>query len=428
MFRQAWHDRDQHSAPRLRDYEAEFLPAALAVEARPLSPVAKWVSRCLVLLVLTLAAWSILGHVDIIVDGDGKLIASGYTKAIASVEVARVKALYVEEGQQVSAGQVLIALDTRETESQRTKAGSDRQMAMLQVERARALLRALNSGGTPHMAKPNGVDAALWHDAEANLADQWRDYLARRERLQADALHYGEELPLAQTRVHDYANLVTTGDVSRHDALQAQQMALELARERDNARNELQSLTTQMRKDAEDVLTDAERIRSDSSEDEQMARVHSDLLTLTSPVAGTIQQLKVHTIGGVVPAADPLMEIVPAKGPIEMEASIANRDVGFVHEGQSASVKIDAYDYTRYGFVPAHVVHVSRDAIQDDKRGLIYAVKVRLDRDYVTVDGRRMPLTPGMSGHADIKTGTRRIIDYVLSPIIDVAHESLREH
>ena len=159
-----------------------------------------------------------------------------------------------------------------------------------------------------------------------------------------------------------------------------------------------------------------------------MARVHSDLLTLTSPVAGTIQQLKVHTIGGVVPAADPLMEIVPAKGPIEMEASIANRDVGFVHEGQSASVKIDAYDYTRYGFVPAHVVHVSRDAIQDDKRGLIYAVKVRLDRDYVTVDGRRMPLTPGMSGHADIKTGTRRIIDYVLSPIIDVAHESLREH
>ena len=101
------------------------------------------------------------------------------------------------------------------------------------------------------------------------------------------------------------------------------------------------------------------------------ARYQESLTLLNAPVAGTVQQLAIHTVGGVVTAAQPLMVIVPADQPVEVEAMLENKDVGFVRIGQEVEVKIDAFDYTKYGTVPARVVHVSRDAIQDEKKGLV---------------------------------------------------------
>lgn len=121
------------------------------------------------------------------------------------------------------------------------------------------------------------------------------------------------------------------------------------------------------------------------------------------------------------------MQIVPREGAVEMEAFVDNRDIGFVKEGQAASVKIDAFEYTKYGTVSATVSHVSRDAIDDDKKGLVYSVRIMLDRSALMVDGREIALSPGMSGSAEIRTGTRRVIEYVLSPLLQHARESLRE-
>ena len=140
-----------------------------------------------------------------------------------------------------------------------------------------------------------------------------------------------------------------------------------------------------------------------------------------------MQQLTVRTVGGVVPAAQPLMQIVPQQAGAEVEAFMENKDVGFVMVGQDAQVKVEAFQYTKYGTVPGRVIHVSRDAIQDEKRGLIYSIKVALDKESISVDGKDIPLSPGMSVSVEIKTGTRRIIEYVLSPLIQHGRESLRE-
>jgi hemolysin D len=140
-----------------------------------------------------------------------------------------------------------------------------------------------------------------------------------------------------------------------------------------------------------------------------------------------VQQLTAHTVGGVVSPAQPLMQIVPKQTRVEMDAFIENRDVGFVKEGQSAQVKIDAFEYTKYGTVPAKVTHVSRDAIQDEKKGLIYAVKVALDRPHMQVEGKHLPLSAGMSVNVEIKTGTRRVVEYLLAPLIQHQHEALHE-
>ena len=427
VFLHAWQNRDALSLPKFEVYEAEFLPAALSLQAQPVSPVGRWVARTLILLIVVLITWSILGKIDIIVNAQGKIIPSDRTKTIASVEVASVRALYVQEGQAIKAGDLLVELDARASDSERDKAIGDEQLASLQAARSRALLDAIDGGKAPRLPPVEGVPQQRWIEADQYLKDQWRDYIAKLNRLDGAIHRYGEALPLAAQRAHDYADLADSHDVSRHAYLEKEQARVDLEGQLVDARNQKIALTAETRRVAQDSLNEAKKILGQSSQDARRAGVHSELLKLVAPVDGTVQQLTVHTVGGVVPAAQPLMQIVPQQGVIEVEAFMENKDVGFVQEGQEAQVKIEAFEYTKYGTVPAHVTHVSRDAIQDEKKGLIYSVKVALDKRTLDVDGRPVVLTPGMSSTVDIKTGTRRVIEYVLSPLIQHGQESLHE-
>jgi hemolysin D len=148
---------------------------------------------------------------------------------------------------------------------------------------------------------------------------------------------------------------------------------------------------------------------------------------LHAPVDGTIQQLEIHTIGGVVQAAQSLMRIVPDAAPVEVEASLENRDAGFVVSGQPAEVKVETFDYTKYGTVPAHVKFVSRDAIEDKKGMLPYSIRLLLDRSTIVVNGHATTLSPGLAVTVDVKTGRRRVIEYLLSPLLHRQYDSFHE-
>jgi hemolysin D len=169
---------------------------------------------------------------------------------------------------------------------------------------------------------------------------------------------------------------------------------------------------------------------------------------LEAPVDGVVQQLSVHTIGGVVTPAQPLLVVVPLDSHLEIEAMVSNRDIGFVHEGQSAEIKVDTFNFTRYGLLHSEVINVSQDAITRDtpqeKNGdkvkgsevssgepngqeLSYAARVSLDRMQMQVEDRLVNLSPGMAVTVEIKTGSRRIISYLLSPVIKYKQEMLRE-
>jgi hemolysin D len=150
-------------------------------------------------------------------------------------------------------------------------------------------------------------------------------------------------------------------------------------------------------------------------------------MRLTSPVDGTVQQLVVHTEGGVVTEAQPLMVIVPSDNPLEVEAFFENKDIGFVKAGQEAEVKIETFQYTKYGTIDAAVSSVSHDAINDEKRGLIYSSRVRMDKTTLMVDGTEVSLSPGMAVTVEVKTGQRRVIEYFLAPLLQHTSESLRE-
>ncbi|PPT51101.1 hypothetical protein XarjCFBP7652_02765 [Xanthomonas arboricola] len=148
---------------------------------------------------------------------------------------------------------------------------------------------------------------------------------------------------------------------------------------------------------------------------------------LRAPVAGTVQQLAVHTVGGVVTPAQALLVVVPSEGALEIEATVLNKDIGFVRPGKDVIVKVDSFPYSRYGYLTGKVVSVSHDAAQDEQLGLVFPARVKLEWATLKIDGISARLNAGMSLSAEIKTGKRRVIDYLLSPFQQHTTEALRE-
>jgi hemolysin D len=426
-FAYCWKNRDQLGGNLFTEEEAEYLPATLSLQEKPVSRASRLAAGVLIALVATLFIWAIFGRMDIIVNASGEIIPSGRTKTVASVEVASVKALYVEEGQAVKKGDVLIQLDPAVAVADRDKAVHNTEMAALQIARSNAMIAAIASLKPPRLSPVAGVSTEKLQEAQKHLDGQFQDFRTKLQRIDGMIRNYTQALPLATQEALDYKVLSATHDVPVHAYLDKERARIELEGKLTDAKNQRAALIAETRRLAYDARTEAEKIIGESQPDIRRALFHRKLLTLVAPVDGTVQQLQVHTIGGVVPAAKPLMQIVPRKHQLEVEAMVLNRDIGFVKEGQTAAIKVDAFQYTKYGLVPGRVVHISRDAINDEKKGLVYKVKVGLDRDSLLVDGHDTKLNVGMSVNVDIKTGDRRVIEYVLSPLLQLHHESLHE-
>lgn len=432
VFAVHWAQRHSHRQGMFNEDEATFLPAALSLQEQPVSSTARWTARVLMALVVAVLAWSILGKIDIVVNATGKVIPSGRTKSIASVEVASVRALHVTEGQLVKAGDLLLALDTTAPDAERDKASGDAAVAALQAARSKALIKGVDTLSMPHLPAVDGIPPDQLRAEQSHLEGQYRDFRSKLDRIDGDIHRFGEALTLATQQARDYEELAQSRDVSMHAYIDKERARVDLQGQLSDARNQRAALIAQTRKDALDALTEGGRVESGARQDATRADSRSRLLKLMAPVDGTVQQLTVHTVGGVVPAAQPLMLIVPQQDSVEIEAFLENKDIGFVREGQEAQVKVDAFDYTKYGTLPGKLTHVSRDAIeddkqQDDKKKLLYSTKVRLDASTLQVDGKSVALSPGMSVNVEVKTGTRRVIEYVLSPVLQETHESLRE-
>src|SRR6185369_1612 len=197
-----------------------------------------------------------------------------------------------------------------------------------------------------------------------------------------------------------------------------------------------------------DDLTKAEQKASGLAQDLIKAEQKTNLQRLTAPVDGAVQQLAIHTVGGVVTPAQALLMVVPSDSRLEIEALVSNRDIGFVHAGQPAEIKVDTFNFTRYGLLDGEVLGVSQDAIvrerpqeRPDERGrgaandssepkgqeLNYSARISLSQTRMLIDDRVVNLSPGMAVTVEIKTGSRRILSYLLSPLLRYRQEVLRE-
>jgi hemolysin D len=458
------------------DPEIEFYPAALEVLETPPSPVGRAIAGVIILFLVIAFAWAIIGSVDIIATAQGKIVPTGRTKTIQPLEAGVVRSIHVQDGQSVKAGDVLIEIDSTINGSERDRLHDEYITASLDVARLKALLSSASDPLTaftpPADAMPLQIttqksllrnQADEIHAKLAGLDRQIAQSQGNRAAVESTIKKLNQSIPMLEKRTKMRETLSKRGYGSKLDTLSAEQDLVEHQEELKVQQGRLIEATGGMgslqeqRKQAAaefqhtnlDKLTEAEQKADSLQEQLLQAAQKFRLQTLKAPVDGTVQQLAVHTEGGVVTAAQNLMAIVPADSHIEIEAMISNRDIGFVHAGQKVAVKVDTFNFTRYGLLHGTVTSVSNDSIMrekpQDKSGaphqvgnegdsselagqeLVYAARIALQETQMDIDGLPVNLTPGMAVTAEIKTGSRHIIDYLLSPMRRHTHQAMTE-
>ncbi|MBX3539972.1 MAG: HlyD family type I secretion periplasmic adaptor subunit [Chelatococcus sp.] len=438
--------------------EVEFLPEALEILETPPSPMARVIAVSISAFLGLSILWACLSSIDMVAVAEGRTIPSDRSKTIQPFETGVVRRILVEDGSIVRAGDLLIELDTTASGAERSRIAGRLVTARLDVLRLKTLLGRpqaalkveLPTDGDVLGATPEEVSRA--RELARSEAREQQERLAGldreldRQRAEAEAVDAGiakldQSLPLLQERLKARETLLEKGLTPRYQVLELRQQVVAMKRDRDGlaaqraaagaalaaiARRREQTVAEIQRKLLSD-LTAAQATVADLTQELTKAEQRKELQSITTPVDGVVQQLAVHTLGGVVQPAQALMVIVPRDDHVEIEAQVLNRDIGFVREGQVATVKLEAFSFTRYGTIPGSVASVSRDAISDERLGLVFSARVRVNRNSILVDGRDVALTAGMRTTVEIKTGERRVIDFLLSPIMKAVSEAGRE-
>lgn len=433
------------------NHETDFLPAALEIQERPPSPLGRAIVWTLMIFFTLAIAWAVFGRVDIVTTAQGKIVPSGRVKVIQPQELGRIKAIHVREGQQVEAGDLLIELDPTSTRADQTRLESELQAAEREQARQAALLTLLE--GLTGLDEAQASLAAA--QDKARLRSEWEGYQgkqaalasARRSR-SAEVAAIDQNIAKLESTLPLIAKRAAATKRLLDRSLAAETTWLELEQQRIEQRQDLAALREQRRSrlaGIEELEQKAQTGRAEfrneilSRHEESTVKVASlrqELNKATSrnrrqqlraPVDGVVQELAVHTLGGVVTPAQELMKLVPRDESMEVQAWIANRDVGFVREGQPAEIKIETFPFTKYGVIDAEILDVSSDAVEDEQRGLIYAARVLMQSSTILVNGKEVNLTPGMAVTVEVRTGTRRLIEFLLAPLLRYVDEGLRE-
>jgi hemolysin D len=193
------------------------------------------------------------------------------------------------------------------------------------------------------------------------------------------------------------------------------------------AKSRLQTTHVEFRRTILSELVEAEQQTNSLEQELIKAKEKARHQKLIAPVSGKVQELAIHTIGGVVTPAQELLSIVPADSGLEIEVKVQNKDIGFVHEEQEVEIKIDSFPFTKYGTIHGTVLSLSRDSIEDEQQGLVYPARISMNRTDIQSGDKMIELTPGMSVTVEIKTGKRQLIQYLLAPLQEYQDESLRE-
>ena len=450
IWKAAWRAESGQLGMAGRGRATEFLPAVLEIEQAPPSPIGRAISWTIIGVFISGLLWATFGWIDIVATAQGKIIASGYSKVIQPYETGVIASIHVLDGQVVTRGEVLIELDPTQNRADRDRASNEYRAAKVDAARLRALIAGRSTFEEPKDVDPRYValQQQLLHDQLAEYEARVgaaRDLIEQRkaalEETKENVRRLESTLPMEEERADTFKRLLEQEAASKLDFLQAEQQRIdktqELAGQRkkvmqdaaalSEAQNNYRVTVTDFQQSKQAELSTLETKAASLMQDVTKAGQKADLQRLMSPIDGVVQQLAVHTVGGVVTPAQELLIVVPQEHPVEVEAQVENKDVGFVKEGQEVEIKVETFPFTLYGTIPGKVLSVSDDAAPIEKVGLVYPTRVSMDRSTIEVDGKQVNLSPGMAVTVEIKTGKRRLIEYLLSPLLKSVKESLRE-
>lgn len=377
----------------------------------PRLPRSSLVIWSLVSMLVVFIAWASWFQLDEVTTGSGKVVPSSHEQIIQSLEGGIIHKLLVQEGDIVERGQQVAQLDRTKTESSVLESESRLNAALATAARLTAEVNGSALSFPPEL------------DDDVELIGQEKAlFLTRRESLEKGIAGLRQGIALIQRELALTQPLIKQGAASHVEVLRLQRQ-----------KNELENKVTEMQNQY--VVRAREELAKANAEIEAQRSVMKGRedsltrLTFNAPVKGIVKDIDVTTIGGVIPPNGKLMTLVPLDDQMVIEAKISPRDVAFIHPGQTALIKITAYDYSIYGGLQGEVTMISPDTLQDEvKRDVyFYRVYIRTDTNYLeNRQGKKFPIFPGMIATVDIKTGSKSILDYLLKPL-NKAKEALRE-
>ncbi|SFV29992.1 HlyD family type I secretion periplasmic adaptor subunit [Hyphomicrobium facile] len=467
---------------RMEAVHREFLPAALELVETPPSPIAVALLWFVCLGFSSVLAWSYFGHLDIYATASGKIQPRGGSKIVQPLLPGKVIAMHVENGSHVKAGDLLIELDPTETAADKTAQALELQATRAEIAR-REVAVAIARSDTLAL-RPIPFDESLGdvlRDREEHvLVADVAHLVSTRDSLEAQLREAGARydhttmtvaarkslLAVLKERVDVRNEIDSQGGGYRARVLDAMQEyerektnlasdqgeLIEVEAAKNSAKAKIDEAIAQFISEQTAKLAEAQRKRDGLVQDLIKATVKEAQTRLVAPIDGMVQQLSVTTVGQVVSSGQSLMTIVPDDAPIEIEAMILNRDIGFVKVGQPVTIKVDAFPFTRYGTLEGTVTTISHDGVDQKTAAnlsdaasltrpqgaptstnaataetLAFPARITISRETIDVDGEKIRLRPGMSVSAEVKTGQRRAIDYVLSPLREIQSASLQE-
>jgi hemolysin D len=436
---------------KFQSKEAEFLPAALEIVESPPSYGSRTVLWTFFALAVVGLLWVTFGSIDEVAIAPGKVIPNGYVRVLQAEDKGIIKKINVVDGQKVQKGDLLLELDTTASAADLAKVKREATYANLEVERLTA--EKENRPFLPQ--KVLGADEKDIQTQTGLYNSRKFEYQTKIEEARRTVEQYQQNLQSARveknklTKLHKLAEekeskldqLVNENAIAKLTLLDQQGKSSEAEQnleEQESIIKAQQSLLSKSQAslarvvaernvDIDSKLVEARQKLFYCNEALKKAEEKNRLATIVAPDDGYVSNLAVHTIGGIVTPAQVLLEVVPDKVSFQVEAWVANKDIGFIQQGQTAELKVESFNFQKYGTVPAVVINISPNAVEDREKGNVYRVLLQMDKDYVVVDNHETRLNSGMTVSAEIKTRRKQIYEFFLEPFKKYQSESLRE-
>ncbi len=430
--------------------EQSYMPASTAATQASAARFAVLLSIITGIFFVLFLLWASVVHIDEVTRGQGQVIPSSSVQVIQNLEGGILREILIKEGEVVEAQQVLLRIDN--VLAQSTLKEMQKRLQALNAKAAR--LEAI-AEGKASIEFPEDIPDSIKAQERAEFLSRQRQQSAANQVLEAQVRQRRREvgefqstlrglqssLAIAQETEQLNAKLFEEGVVSRVDYLQSQSRATELRSEIATTRVSISRANAGLQEAQERVNEAESSLKADASA--ELSIVQPEIASLLetmqtgedrvnrtevrAPVKSSVKDIKVNTIGGVIKAGEDIVELVPVDDALVVEARVRPADIAFISIGQSARIKITAYDYSIYGDLPAKVKNISTDTLEDDKGNYYYQVKLQTDKSAIEYKNKTLAIIPGMTATAEILTGRKSVLHYLLKPILKVRDNAFTE-
>mgnify|MGYP001852934850 CR=1 FL=1 len=425
----------------------EFKPLLSEIEESPISPLGRFTFWTVTSLIIITILWLVIGKIDIVVSARGIVIPDGEAKIIQPLETGVVKQILVKEGDFVKKGQLLILVDTSTTEAQLKSVNKNLEQSKIEAERLKS-----SGNNSEFSAKTDNKELAEELETQQklyqeNLSAMNSQVAAKQQEIsqiknQIDAAvaqkrDYQYQLTNAEDRERRLKNVIDVIAYNEYQEAQNKTNSLQESLNRTISEiKKLEAQSVQIQKEIMQIKSDfkSQNLTTLANTQKQINELEANKeeiefsnqnQKITAPCDGYIDKLLIHTIGGVVTPAQELIALTPVEQPLLIKAQVLNRDVGFIKEGMPVSIKIDTFEFQKYGILHGTVKSISQNSIKDEKLGEVYEVYIIPKEHTLLVEGKEKQLSTGMTLNAEIEINKRRIIEFFIYPLIKYLDEGI---